>query len=745
MGKFLDVSAQTTSCRGIALSADGTKAYMAGDSGNNVSRYTLSTAWDISTGTFDTGQTLSTSPATSPRDIYLKSDGTKLYVMSNDDDNVRQYTLGTAYDLTSATDDGAYSVATQEAGPQGLTFNDDGDKMYVVGAVNKVVYEYDITTAWDITGTVTYNSNSHDVSAQVTSGIALFLGDSGTKLFASYYSDIHRYTLSTPDDITSAGYDTGQSFTFTEDAGNEWGTWFKPDGTELYVCNGGTEVQQYTLGTAWDLTTAAFTPPILADGDVTVAPTISATAISSPHADGDVTVTPTISATGRLTVHADGDVTVTPTISATASNQTLHTDGGVTITPTVSATGRGTIHADASVTLAQTIAAIASTQLKASVAVTVAPEITATGEVEVRLSGSMTMPALTADGYLEYQIVTLPALTATADMEQTRASSMVLPALIVEGTVVAGTANVANVTLPLLEVVAAGDNTANITLPALEVEGAMISSTVSTGTMTIPSLTIIAGAGNIRFLDADITLPIMTMTGASANSPIIDGDTALPLLSAFGVNAVGTASTGDVELPMFTMDSLVSAIISSGILTANITLPSLVATGYLQFTATLTHSGWVFNTESQRTSEYDNFDYLLVTNAFGKNIGVSDDGVYELTGDTDNTVDIAADVLFGFDSFRTEDLKRVKAVHVGYRADSSGDLNIQIIVDGEDEIREYSVKHVSSASGIKRGRATIAKGLKSRYWSYGIKNVAGADFLIDDLSVYVQQHNRKAQ
>ncbi len=197
-----------------------------------------------------------------------------------------------------------------------------------------------------------------------------------------------------------------------------------------------------------------------------------------------------------------------------------------------------------------------------------------------------------------------------------------------------------------------------------------------------------------------------------------------------------------MELPSLEM---IGDIVYESLATAELLIPALHMAGAIENTIIVEFLGWSTNIEVLQTSEYTNYPYLSVANVFGRYMGIAADGIYELVGDDDNTVNIDADVVFGFDSFRTEDLKRVKAVHLGYRADNSGDLRIQIMVDGEDRLRTYPVRLVSSTSGIKRGRATIAKGLKSRYWQYGFLNVDGADFIVDDLSIYVQQHNRKAQ
>ena len=81
---FIDsfnVSAQEDKPHGIAFSPDGTKMLIAGNTGNDVSEYTLSTAWDVSTATFVSGEcdlAADSSGITKPRAIDFNSDGTKM-------------------------------------------------------------------------------------------------------------------------------------------------------------------------------------------------------------------------------------------------------------------------------------------------------------------------------------------------------------------------------------------------------------------------------------------------------------------------------------------------------------------------------------------------------------------------------------------------------------------------------------------------------------------------------------------
>ena len=83
--------------------------------------------------------------------------GTRMFVVGNDSDNVIQYDLSTAWDVSTATYNDSFSVSSQETLPTGVAFNDMGTRMFVVGNDSDNVIQYDLSTAWDVS-TATYNT-----------------------------------------------------------------------------------------------------------------------------------------------------------------------------------------------------------------------------------------------------------------------------------------------------------------------------------------------------------------------------------------------------------------------------------------------------------------------------------------------------------------------------------------------------------------------------------------------------------
>ena len=189
-----DVSAQEIAPTGLFFKPDGTKMYVVGLSGDDVNEYNLSTAWDVSTSSYLQNFSVAAQD-TSPEGIFFKPDGTKMYVTGGVGDDVNEYNLSTAWDVSTSSYLQNFSVAAQETVPRGLFFKPDGTKMYVVGPSGSGVKEYNLSTAWDIS-TSSYLQN-FSVAAQDTSPQGLFFKPDGTKMYVIGLSGdaVYQYSI----------------------------------------------------------------------------------------------------------------------------------------------------------------------------------------------------------------------------------------------------------------------------------------------------------------------------------------------------------------------------------------------------------------------------------------------------------------------------------------------------------------------------------------------------------------------
>ena len=72
--------------------------------------------------------------------------GEKMFIVGSIGDDVNEYTLSVAFDVSSASFVDSFSVASQETQPQGIAFSKSGEKMFIVGNTGDDVNEYTLAT-----------------------------------------------------------------------------------------------------------------------------------------------------------------------------------------------------------------------------------------------------------------------------------------------------------------------------------------------------------------------------------------------------------------------------------------------------------------------------------------------------------------------------------------------------------------------------------------------------------------------
>jgi hypothetical protein len=243
------VSAQEASARSITFSDDGIYMYVMGQSGDDVNQYTLSTAWNISTASFT--RLVSVGDST-PTGVTFKPDGTKMYVVGTTGDAVREFSLSTAWNLSTASFVRSFSVSAQDTSPSGVEFSSDGTRMYITGDTTNAIYQYSLSTAWDIS-TASYASISLAISIDATP-CGISFNSNGTKMFLSGTSSgrTFEFYLTTPWNISTATYGFLPSSLF----GDVKYITFSSDGTNAYAIRFQT-IRQYSLSVPFDLFTAS--------------------------------------------------------------------------------------------------------------------------------------------------------------------------------------------------------------------------------------------------------------------------------------------------------------------------------------------------------------------------------------------------------------------------------------------------------------------------------------------------------
>ena len=158
---------------GLTFNNDGTKMYTIHSNGTNdgVAEYILTSAYDISTATFSTSKVTHRGGGNGhhvPTQVVFNNDGTKMFIANHAGVMTIDYwSLSTAFDVSTATFDDEYDISGQEIRANSVAFNNDGTRMFVAGVGNESqhrIHEYSLDTAFDLSSGVTH-LNTEDLSS----------------------------------------------------------------------------------------------------------------------------------------------------------------------------------------------------------------------------------------------------------------------------------------------------------------------------------------------------------------------------------------------------------------------------------------------------------------------------------------------------------------------------------------------------------------------------------------------------
>ncbi len=324
----------------------------------------------------------------------------------------------------------------------------------------------------------------------------------------------------------------------------------------------------------------------------------------------------------------------------------------------------------------------------------------------------------------------------------------------VAGVGLTGNVGSGEIELPALTVAGEGSRTSNVSLPALTVSAIGLNGRIGTANVSLPGLTVSGAASQIQSGSADggIELPALEVVAVGLRGQIASASATLGL-SVSAVGLTGTVATAAIELPMLTVDA---AGYTSHTGSATITLPMLRVIGAassplpaVDADAGEAGSGTglelaagealVLNLRNNAASTYDNYAFNSFATFNGVALGANADGIFALTGELDDTANIAATARMGVTDFNDAHLKRVSSAYVGYRTDGEAVLRVSV---AEGEWFEYPLED-RDMDGAHGTRAKIGKGLKGRYWQAEVANVNGASLELDELELVPEKLSRR--
>jgi len=194
--KELSIAARGKTPVSITFNNDGTKMYIIENGGNaeqaiaaaKIDEYAVSSAYDIATATYTDSLDVSSQDA-NMKDLYFNDvargavdAGKLLFVVGDDGNDVNEYLLTTAYDISTASFVDAYVTTSEDASPKAIAFDNDGDKLFVIGADGNSFNQYPLVTGFDISTTQAVTSETVMRTNNIQPKGFSFNND-GTKMF----------------------------------------------------------------------------------------------------------------------------------------------------------------------------------------------------------------------------------------------------------------------------------------------------------------------------------------------------------------------------------------------------------------------------------------------------------------------------------------------------------------------------------------------------------------------------------
>ena len=528
-GNSFSVAADETAATGIFFKPDGTKMYIVGTSGDDITEYNLSTAWNITTAS-NVGVSPNLSD-TSPTDLYISSDGTKCYIVGSGNDAVREYNFGTAWQANTLTFVQEFSVVAEESTPTGITFKPDLTQMFISGSSGDGVDVYNLSSAGNI-ATATF-STFVSLATQDTAPAAIQFNNNGTRFYmlGSTNDAINQYNLGTPYDLTTATF-VNHSF---------WYGFVESTPTGMFL--------EFTQNRCW----------IVGSGSDTVLEIdtrgegLRATG-GSNYFDGYVSINKDLDVQGNAVVQTALNVVGAATIGGTTSLSTTSVSGTFTATSTVTmSTTTGVISiGNAQTTGTTTIGGTSQTgainigRSTANQSIVIGNGVTASGSVKTIDIG--TLGASGSNTNVIIGSITSGAQTNITLYGNTTAGNLTTTGLITS------TGNVTGGNVLTAGQVSAGGNVTGANLAtggAISATGNITGGNVST---TLLSATTVSASGNVTGGNIIGTLVgNLTGTTVSVSGNITGGN----VNTAGQVSATGNITGGNVNIgPATVPDSL---------------------------------------------------------------------------------------------------------------------------------------------------------------------------------------------
>lgn len=305
-------SAGIISGKAIWVTETGKRLYITSTQDDKIHLVDMTTAWDITTSEYSGRGVYVQTETPTPRCLYMPVDASSFYLGINIGGLIQRYATFRGHSIANAAASGGSYTITEDTTPYAVVFGYKGRSMFAVGGDNQTVYQYSLSTEWDVS-TASYATSYYDLVLGYDAR-SMFLRDDGADLFILDYttSIVYKYHMSTPLNLYYAAA-AGSKDLSAQGTGLQ-GIAFNKTGTKMWVSSNasGNTIYQYSLSTAWDITTATYDSKSFSDS----ATPLNATPCISVSEDGGKLIALNTGATDTFVSYAFGTEDDITTLSA---------------------------------------------------------------------------------------------------------------------------------------------------------------------------------------------------------------------------------------------------------------------------------------------------------------------------------------------------------------------------------------------------------------------------------------------
>lgn len=291
-----------------------------------------------------------------------------------------------------------------------------------------------------------------------------------------------------------------------------------------------------------------------------------------------------------------------------------------------------------------------------------------------------------------------------------------------------------------------GSMEASITVPvavnaSLAAPMGQVQAEATGGVLVTANLTLAGRARLAAYMGAQVSMigPIGSLSSSTTVGSLVALVATAPMGQLQASATAGATMRADLVAPMITPAPTARAFLLSPMGSLTAVARAVLAVVYEAYAVNLKPGPKMPN----QVTRYTDYPFNQIVRFKGRYLGVADDGLYELGGDTDYDATTPANPAWswhtGETDFNSPQLKNVREAIFAGRLGPKATASVSV---REAADRDY-IATIVRGTAAQNHRIKYGRGLKARYWSFGWADPAGGECDTDVIQFDVAELGRK--